>query len=598
MSPSVDRLGDRPKANYAATPNRGQYQRGKTRQPLPSPALEANHGARSAHTAKTRNRAQTANCASHFTSRSLSWVDMASFVENPPLFNPASASLPRLLEHQAERIPHHIAWKDKNRQLTFGAWHSAASACANRLIRAGVRPGDTVGIRMAEGLAWPVALFAIWQTGATALPLHLASTPASARALLTRAQARWVLVDRPGHFACPEVTSLPFGPAGVGNPGPLKPARGSAHSRANRERLARLEKITGHDVALLAPTSGTTGTPRLAMLTHANLLGSANARANLVQHQPGDLVLSWLPLTHLYALNADIVKGLLAGVTTVRLPGPRGILRALRHWRPTHFQAVPYLYLKIWRLAGGPQATPQTLLPLLGGRLRWAGCGGAPLGQWCADFYARCGIPILEGYGLTEASPLVTMNTPAAHAPGTAGRVVPGMEVKLAEDGEILVRGVGVMHGYYKDTAATSAILRDGWLHTGDLGSWVGYFLRIHGRKSETIVLSTGRKVQPARVEAALLALPWVEMAVVVGEGDSRIRALIWPRDGVKPDWQLRHLPGLEDYEQPARLIPLAKPLSAANGELTPLGKVRRDTVHARYRSLWESSSTTPHGEP
>jgi long-chain acyl-CoA synthetase len=332
-------------------------------------------------------------------------------------------------------------------------------------------------------------------------------------------------------------------------------------------------------VALLAPTSGTTGEPKLAELTHGNLLMSAAARAVLVRHQPFDRVLSWLPLTHLYALNADVVKGLLAGVQAVRPVRARGILRALGKWRPTHFQAVPRLYEKAWHLAGGEKATEESLKRVFGGRMRWAGCGGAPLPGWLAEGYARLGLPILEGYGLTEASPLVTMNTPEAHRAGTAGRVVPGMGVEIAADGEILVRGAGVMRGYHRDAGATARVLREGWLHTGDLGTLEDGYLRVTGRKNDLIVLSTGRKVMPARVEGALLALPWVETAVAFGDGEPRVRALVRARAGMTPMWSIRTLEGLEEHEQPARLLVMDRPLSAERGEVTALGKVNRAVV-------------------
>lgn len=472
--------------------------------------------------------------------------------------------LPGLLAWQAGALGERVVWRTASGQLTISEWHRRAVDFAGRLARAGLRAGDVAGLRMGEGIDWVVALFGLWRAGAVVLPLGVGQRWQGARETLDRAGARWLVTggDRP--LGC-QARVVVFG---TGRRGGLDCCP---------------EGMGPETLALVAPTSGTTGEPKLAMLTHGNLLASAGARASLVGHQPGDRVLSWLPLTHLYALNADVVKGLLAGAQAARLASPRGILRGLRRWKPTHFQAVPRLYEKVWRLAGGEQATPESLKHFFGGRLRWAGCGGAPLPGWLAEAYARLGLPILEGYGLTEASPLVTMNTPLAYRAGTAGRVVPGMRVEIAGDGEILVGGAGVMRGYHGDPEATRRVLRNGWLHTGDLGSLEDGYLRVTGRKNDLIVLSTGRKVMPARVEGALLALPWVETAVVYGDGEPRVQALVRARAGSRPNWNVGRLEGLEEHEQPARLVPMERELSVELGEVTALGKINRAVVARHF---------------
>lgn len=492
--------------------------------------------------------------------------NMAAIEPNPLEIAQKVRHLPGLLAHQAVALGERVLWREDRRQLTVAEWHLGARSFAARLADRGVRPGDVAGLRLAETAHWPVALFGLWQAGAVVLPVSASLSAAGAGVLLQRAGARWLVTGRGGGSWPGEVGLIPF--------------HGRRLGRARKEPGGLGEAVAGPEsVALLAPTSGTTGEPKLAELTHGNLLMSAAARAVLVRHQPFDRVLSWLPLTHLYALNADVVKGLLAGVQAVRPVRARGILRALGKWRPTHFQAVPRLYEKAWHLAGGEKATEESLKRVFGGRMRWAGCGGAPLPGWLAEGYARLGLPILEGYGLTEASPLVTMNTPEAHRAGTAGRVVPGMGVEIAADGEILVRGAGVMRGYHRDAGATARVLREGWLHTGDLGTLEDGYLRVTGRKNDLIVLSTGRKVMPARVEGALLALPWVETAVAFGDGEPRVRALVRARAGMTPMWSIRTLEGLEEHEQPARLLVMDRPLSAERGEVTALGKVNRAVV-------------------
>ena len=497
---------------------------------------------------------------------------MAKLSSVPLEFAQKLRHLPELLALQARSFPNQVLWRTHTRQLTTLQWHTSSLQFAAKLIRLGVQPGEPVGLRLAEGLDWPIALFGIWSAGAVALPLPITQSITLTSHFLARAQVKRVVVARHNHPLKATFQTIAFSRTH------LRPWQ-KVTNQSKHSVATRLESIGPHSIALLAPTSGKTGAPKLARLSHNNLLRSATARAELVRHQPFDRVLSWLPLSHLYALNADLIKGLLARVEAVRLPGPKGILRALRHWSPTHFQAVPRLYEKIWHLIATQENQLTSLKIILGGRLRWAGCGGAPLPDWLAQKYARLGLPILEGYGLTEASPLVTMNTPEACKPATAGRVVPGMRVQINDDGEILVAGAGVMPGYHNDAKATADTLRDGWLHTGDIGQMDGDFLRVTGRKSDTILLSTGRKVMPAKVESALLALPWVENALVFGEGQARVAALIQPKANSTPNWVPHKLPGLEDHEQPARLVPLPRPLSLALGEITPLGKMNRSII-------------------
>jgi long-chain acyl-CoA synthetase len=296
------------------------------------------------------------------------------------------------------------------------------------------------------------------------------------------------------------------------------------------------------------------------------------------------LVLSWLPIHHSYAFNADLLKSMIARVPVRRIPSPRKIIAAIRRFRPTHLHAVPRLYEKLHRLA----LAGHSLKALTGGRLRWAGCGGAPLPGWLSDFFQTHGMPLLEGYGLTEASPLVSLNTPAHHRAGTAGRIIPGTTVRFADNNEILVKGPGVMAGYWNDTAATQAAIHDGWLHTGDLGRLdaEGY-LTIDGRTRELVVLSTGRKVPPLPAEAAAMALPYIDRAILCGHNQPRPAMLVWLAKGDDctniENSVMAAMSTIEAHLRPARVIVADRPLSAERGELTSLGKLRRDTIEANW---------------
>ncbi|CAN0366756.1 unnamed protein product, partial [Ectocarpus sp. 4 AP-2014] len=188
---------------------------------------------------------------------------------------------------------------------------------------------------------------------------------------------------------------------------------------------------------------------------------------------------------------------------------------------------VPYFFQKAIDLA---EKEGVSLKSLLGGEIKRCYCGGAPLAPSVEQRFFDEGVPLYNGYGLTEASPVVTVNTPDAHKIGTVGRPLPGVTVRIADDGEVLVQGPNVMRGYWNDPEATAETLRDGWLHTGDLGSLdADGYLTITGRKKELIVLATGKNVAPSRVEALLCASPWIEQACVVGDGAKGLRALIVP---------------------------------------------------------------------
>src|SRR5690606_12972568 len=196
--------------------------------------------------------------------------------------------------------------------------------------------------------------------------------------------------------------------------------------------------------------------------------------------------------------------------------------------RPTVINAVPYLYQKLVDMTAGTPS--KSLRELLGGSIRQCFCGGAALAPVLMLRFREEAIPLLPGYGLTETSPVVTVSTIEDHAPGTVGRVLPNVEVRLAEDGEILMRGPSVMLGYWRDPDATAAVMSEGWFHSGDLGEWdEAGRLKIVGRKKELIALSTGKKVSPSEVESLLTSSPLIEQAMVVGDGQSHIAALLVP---------------------------------------------------------------------
>lgn len=462
------------------------------------------------------------------------------------------------LESWADEAPDAPVWLVGHKEWKTRQVAQAAHQLAISLIHHGLQPGDRVALRLPGTACWPAAVAGIWKAGGVVVPLDPAAPDAGRRMAL--AGASLLVTAWQGH--------------GGGT------FRVNGSQAPHRRGRVRWPVVAPTAPAALLGTSGTSGEPRLVTLSHANLLYNCGARASLAEHRPGDLVLSWLPPHHAYAFNADLLKSIISRVPVRRVASPARIILELRRARPTHLHAVPRLYEKIHRLAAGGES----LSRLTGGRLRWAGCGGAPLPGWLASWFASRGLPLLEGYGLTEASPLVSLNTPREHRPGTAGRVVPGTEVRLADDGEILVRGPGVMSGYWNDPKYTTMALADGWLHTGDLGRWEEGYLVVDGRKKEMVALSTGRKVPPLPAEAAALALPWVDRAILCGNGLAQPALLVW-RDGNGGTEAevMRAMGTVDPRHRPAMVVFADRPLSAELGEVTALGKPRRDRIERHW---------------
>lgn len=313
-------------------------------------------------------------------------------------------------------------------------------------------------------------------------------------------------------------------------------------------------------VALTVPTSGTGGAPRRVRLSHQNLVSNTVAVAETIGAGAGsdrieneEVRLSFLPFHHLYARVCDLYCWVYRGSRLVLAESRETIFRDCGLARPTAINGVPYFFQKAVDVA---DRRGLSLRDLLGGRVKRCYSGGAALSADLQRRYADAGVPLLNGYGLSEASPVVTVSTAAANKPGTVGKPLPGVDVRIGEDGEVLVRGPNVMLGYETqgepaatgggrlDEAATAEVIRDGWLHTGDLGRLdADGYLTIVGRKKDLIALATGKKVAPSRVEARLAASPWIEQVAVVGEGRPCLGALIVPNpDRVRAEVRRRRL--------------------------------------------------------
>jgi long-chain acyl-CoA synthetase len=440
-------------------------------------------------------------------------------------------------------------------------------------------------------------------------------------------------------------------------------ARGAASLASDPGAGAALESrraaVTADALATIIYTSGTTGEPKGVMLTHGNILSNIEAVIPIFRLSPEDTALTFLPLSHSFERTV-VYAYLWSGLTIVFAENLDTIARDLRATAPTLMTVVPRVCEKLharvlasvaesaparqWlfrqalagaiarvrEAGGGAEATVprgwrdrlfdrlvfSKVRARLGGRLRLIVTGSAPLSTDTGEFFLAAGLPLFEGYGLTETAPALAVNHPGRSRLGTVGPALPGVELRIAEDGEILARGPNVMRGYWNRPDDTAAVLRDGWFHTGDIGELSpDGFLRITDRKKDLLVTSGGKKVAPQPIEARLKKHPLVAEAVVVGDRrrfpaalivpafdvlEERLRALGLPggdRDALvaRPDVialyrevveALNH--DLAQFEQVKRVALLPAEFTIAGGELTPTLKVRRRVVETRWHETIE----------
>ncbi|MFE0045728.1 AMP-dependent synthetase/ligase [Streptomyces albireticuli] len=422
------------------------------------------------------------------------------------------------------------------------------------------------------------------------------------------------------------------------------------------ELLARAASRTPEDLCSLVYTSGTTGPPKGCRLTHANLAVVDDASAALLGSEEGDVLYLYLPLAHVFAQLAQ-QSSLVQGRTLCYFGGSvRDVIAELPEVRPTHLPSVPRLFEKVhagvlsaaesrgpeararfdaavrtglevaelrargaepggalltaWREADENLFAP--VRAAFGGRLRVAITGAAPIAPRAMEFLRACGIPVFEGYGMTESSGVITISHPGGLRPGTVGRPVDCCEVRIAEDGEVLARGPGIFAGYHGAPEATAGVLDpDGWLHTGDVGAFDGDgFLKITGRKKDLVITSGGKNLAPAPVEFALQQSRWISRAIMIGDRRPYPVALLtldaeeiaaWAeREGLAPLSRPAGHPAVRMLCQeavdvanaqlsgPARIRAFAiidGDFTVADGSLTPTLKVRRAVISERYAS-------------
>ncbi|TYB44538.1 AMP-dependent synthetase/ligase [Actinomadura chibensis] len=476
---------------------------------------------------------------------------------------------------------------DAWRAVTAAEFAAEASAVAKGLVAAGIEPGDRVALLSRTRYEWTILDYAVWTAGAVSVPIYETSSAEQIEWIAGDSGAKAVFAETDAHVALvEEVRGRLPGLAhvwGIDAGGVDEVVRLGAEVGDGAVEDRRRSRAAA-DVATLVYTSGTTGRPKGCELTHGNLVATArNAVRGAIAEVAvdGSSTLLFLPLAHVFARLiqvATVEGGIVLGHSDVP-----NLLPDLASFRPTFLLAVPRVFEKVYNgaeqkaaaegkgkifkaaaetavaysralEAGRPGLALKAkhklfdvlvygkLRAAVGGNVRYAVSGGAALGERLGHFFRGVGITILEGYGLTETTAPASVNRPTAIKIGTVGQPIPGVDVRIADDGEVLVRGVNVMRGYWNNEDATKEALEDGWFHTGDLGSLdADGFLKITGRKKEILVTAAGKNVAPAPLEDRLRAHPLVSQCLVVGDGRKFIGALVTLDEEALGPWKERH---------------------------------------------------------
>ena len=389
--------------------------------------------------------------------------------------------------------------------------------------------------------------------------------------------------------------------------------------RADQMQPRAIDQLSNDDLATILYTSGTTGEPKGVMLTHGNLLSNTLAIVKSYALEESDVRLNFLPFSHIFARTCDLYTWIAAGHQLALTECRERIIANARHIQPTIINGVPFFYDKIHRKLTLHTGTAEEgrVQKILGGKVRGLCTGGAAMSPVVEQFFEDQGLTVYQGYGLTESSPVISVSSEDEHKIGAAGKPLDGVEVKIADDGEILARGPNIMVGYWNDAKATRQVLREGWLRTGDLGEIDQEgFLTITGRKKEIIVTAAGQNIAPTLVENCLTQDPLILQAMVIGENRNCLGALIVPDpDALRAEikkrrlivWSKRRavthpkivelyrqrinerLAHLSHHEQVGPFKMLDRGFTPETGELTPSLKMRRDVIERNFAAEVDS---------
>ncbi|MFT4188157.1 MAG: AMP-dependent synthetase/ligase [Aeromicrobium sp.] len=537
--------------------------------------------------------------------------------------------------------------------VPVGVFHREVTAVAKGLIASGVEPGDRVAVVSKTRYEWTLLDYAIWWAGAVTVPVYESSSTAQIAWILSDSGAVACVAETPAHIE--KVNAASAEAPDLRSVWSLDAAAVSALTAvgeeiSDEELEARRATLTSDTPATVIYTSGTTGRPKGCVLTHGNfraeLAGALERLPELFKAENASTLL-FLPLAHVFARIIQI-GCLRSGAVLAHTADVKDLTTHLGEFQPTFVLGVPRVFEKVFNTAstrawadGKGKAFDKAvstainvsraeangrkpsvalraqhklfdklvyakLRAALGGRVAWAISGGAPLGERLAHFYRGIGITVLEGYGLTETTAALTVNTPQNHRVGTVGQPFPHTEVRVAADGELQFRGRQVFTGYWNNEGATAqAIDADGWFATGDLGDVdADGYVRITGRKKEILVTAGGKNVAPAVLEDRMRSHPVISQCLVVGDGKPFIAALVtidpegWNGPLDSPELRAKVQDAVNEAntlvsqaESIRKFVILDEDWTEENGYLTPSFKVKRtavvrdfhDTVEALY---------------
>ncbi len=528
---------------------------------------------------------------------------------SPLLAEPAATSnLSDIVVDNAAQAPHKVVFRrrsgDRWLDVTCSEFLLEVQGAAKGLMASGIGAGDRVALMSKTRYEWTLLDFAIWSAGAVPVPIYETSSAEQVQWILSDSGAVACIAETPEHQSLVESVH-----GGVGalkqvwciEAGAIDDLTAAGKQVDDKDLETRRTTANADDLATIIYTSGTTGRPKGCELTHGNFLFEA---ANVISAKDADATLSnvfqdenastllFLPLAHVFARMIEVgvvmARGQLGHTADVK-----NLMADFATFQPTFILSVPRVFEKIYNSSeqkadaagkgkifraaadtaisyseaveqGGPGLTLRVkhavfdklvygkLRAALGGKVRWAVSGGAPLGPRLGHFFRGIGLTVLEGYGLTETTAASTVNTPGMIKIGTVGRPLAGVAVRIADDGEILIKGGQIFTGYYNNPTATAEVLRDGWFSTGDIGELdKDGCLRITGRKKELIVTAGGKNVAPAVLEDRLRAHRLISQCMVVGDAQPYIACLITLDEEALPAW-------LEQHGKPAMSLAVA----------------------------------------
>jgi long-chain acyl-CoA synthetase len=567
----------------------------------------------------------------------------------------------KFADRSAAKIKSGDAWVD----ISYRETGEIVSEIARGLIDLGLQPGERVAVLCTTRAEWAWASFGICSAGGVVVPIYPTNSPEECEWVAGNSEARFAVCEDPSQVAklvavrerLPALEEIvviaPDAGGGDSAAISLEDLRARGRARDAAEVAERSRAVSPSDPYTFIYTSGTTGPPKGCVLTHGNYRSVVSMCEQVAVLETGDVAYLYLPLAHSFALLIQLLAVDLGATVAYWGGDPKGIVGELMAVKPHYLPSVPRIFEKIYTLvtasadpakirgatqvglkvrelqAAGQPVPEQLQAPfdqadqelfanvrnVFGGRLRQATTGAAPIAKEILEFFYACGVPVMEGYGMTETATASTISTLESHRFGSVGRALPGCELKIGEDGEVLIRGPHIFRGYYKMEDKSFGAIEDGWMHTGDLGSLDedGY-LAITGRKKDIIITAGGKNLTPANLENDLKQSRWISQAVMYGDRRPYPVALItldpeeivhFAREHGLPEdsASLSREPKVRELiqsvldeansryarvEQIKKFVLLDHDLSQETGELTPTLKVKRNVVNEKYEPLFD----------